>query len=99
MLTMMGKFYPTKPAKPMGKLTLSYGVAQIAAPLWLAPWPRHYRATTTNRSIWQRGSWVLACYFFINSYPSWSTKPCAINQAKPEQIMIYSKIPNSPGDR
>ncbi len=31
-LTMMGKFYPTKPAKPMGKLTLSYGVAQIAAP-------------------------------------------------------------------
>lgn len=32
MLTMMGKFYPTKPAKPMGKLTLSYGVAQIAAP-------------------------------------------------------------------
>jgi predicted MFS family arabinose efflux permease len=32
MLTMIGKFYPTKPAKPMGKLTLSYGVAQIAAP-------------------------------------------------------------------
>ena len=32
MLTMVGKFYPTKPAKPMGKLTLSYGVAQIAAP-------------------------------------------------------------------
>lgn len=32
MLTMMGKLYPTRPAKPMGKLTLSYGVAQIAAP-------------------------------------------------------------------
>ena len=32
MLTMVGKFFPTKPAKPMGKLTLSYGVAQIAAP-------------------------------------------------------------------
>ncbi len=32
MLTMMGKFYPTKPAKPMGKLTLSYGVAQMVAP-------------------------------------------------------------------
>ncbi len=32
MLTMVGKFYPTKPAKPMGRLTLSYGVAQIAAP-------------------------------------------------------------------
>lgn len=32
MLTMIGKFYPTKPAKPMGKLTLSYGMAQIIAP-------------------------------------------------------------------
>ncbi len=29
---MAGRFYPTKPAKLMGKLTLSYGVAQIAAP-------------------------------------------------------------------
>lgn len=32
MLTMVGKFYPTKPAKPMGRLTLSYGIAQIVAP-------------------------------------------------------------------
>ena len=32
MLTMVGKFFPTKPAKPMGKLTLSYGAAQIIAP-------------------------------------------------------------------
>jgi MFS family permease len=32
MLTMVGKFYPTKPAKPMGRLTLSYGLAQIVAP-------------------------------------------------------------------
>lgn len=32
MLTMVGKFYPTKPAKPMGRLTLSYGAAQIVAP-------------------------------------------------------------------
>jgi len=31
-LTMVGKLYPTKPANPMGKLTLSYGAAQIAAP-------------------------------------------------------------------
>jgi MFS family permease len=32
MLTMAGKFYPTRPAKPMGRLTLSYGVAQVVAP-------------------------------------------------------------------
>ncbi len=31
-LTMAGRFYPTKPAKMMGKMTLSYGVAQICAP-------------------------------------------------------------------
>jgi hypothetical protein len=32
MLTMVGRFFPSKPAKPMGKLTLSYGLAQITAP-------------------------------------------------------------------
>ncbi|MCW8886018.1 MAG: YbfB/YjiJ family MFS transporter [Motiliproteus sp.] len=31
-LTMAGRFYPTKPAKMMGKMTISYGVAQILAP-------------------------------------------------------------------
>jgi len=32
MLTMAGRFFPTRPAKPMGKLTLSYGIAQVVAP-------------------------------------------------------------------
>lgn len=32
MLTMVGSFYPTRPAKPMGRLTLSYGVGQVVAP-------------------------------------------------------------------
>jgi predicted MFS family arabinose efflux permease len=31
-LTMAGRFYPTRPAKMMGKMTISYGIAQIAAP-------------------------------------------------------------------
>lgn len=31
-LAMAGRFYPTKPAKLMGKLTLMYGIAQIGAP-------------------------------------------------------------------
>jgi predicted MFS family arabinose efflux permease len=38
-LTMAGSFYPTQPAKMMGKMTLSYGVAQIVGPAatgWLA---------------------------------------------------------------
>lgn len=32
-LTMAGNFYPSNPAKFMGKMTLSYGVAQIIAPV------------------------------------------------------------------
>ncbi len=31
-LTMAGNFYPTRPAKMMGKMTLSFGVAQIVGP-------------------------------------------------------------------
>ena len=31
-LTMAGRYYPTRPAKMMGKMTISYGVAQIMAP-------------------------------------------------------------------
>lgn len=44
-LTMAGRFYPTKPAKMMGKMTISYGIAQIAAPAvtgWLASGSGHY---------------------------------------------------------
>jgi predicted MFS family arabinose efflux permease len=31
-LTMAGRYYPTRPSKMMGKMTLSYGVAQIIGP-------------------------------------------------------------------
>ncbi len=33
-LTMAGKFFPSNPAKFMGTMTLAYGVAQIAAPVF-----------------------------------------------------------------
>ncbi|WP_261842768.1 YbfB/YjiJ family MFS transporter [Aliamphritea ceti] len=38
-LAMAGRYYPTRPAKMMGRMTISYGVAQIVAPAatgWLA---------------------------------------------------------------
>ncbi|HOB61198.1 MAG TPA: YbfB/YjiJ family MFS transporter [Candidatus Competibacteraceae bacterium] len=38
-LTMAGRYYPTRPAKMMGKMTLAYGAAQIIGPAvtgWLA---------------------------------------------------------------
>ncbi|MES9992244.1 MAG: YbfB/YjiJ family MFS transporter [Candidatus Thiodiazotropha sp.] len=31
-LTMAGRYYPTRPAKMMGKMTIAYGVAQIVVP-------------------------------------------------------------------
>ena len=31
-LTMAGRYYPTRPAKMMGRMTLSYGIAQVGAP-------------------------------------------------------------------
>jgi predicted MFS family arabinose efflux permease len=31
-LSMAGRYYPTRPAKMMGKMTITYGVAQIIAP-------------------------------------------------------------------
>lgn len=31
-LTMAGRYYPTRPAKMMGKMTITYGIAQILAP-------------------------------------------------------------------
>lgn len=31
-LSMAGRYYPTRPAKMMGKLTITYGVAQIIGP-------------------------------------------------------------------
>lgn len=31
-LTMAGRYYPTRPAKMMGKMTISYGIAQIVGP-------------------------------------------------------------------
>ena len=44
-LTMAGRYYPNRPAKMMGKMTLSYGVAQMAGPAaagMLAQWSGSY---------------------------------------------------------
>lgn len=45
-LTMAGRYYPTRPAKMMGKMTLAYGAAQIMAPAvtgWLATRTGNYQ--------------------------------------------------------
>jgi len=40
-LVMAGRYYPTRPAKMMGKMTISYGVAQIVAPAVTGLLARH----------------------------------------------------------
>jgi len=55
-LTMAGRLYPTRPAKLMGKMTLSYGAAQIMAPAltgMLAAQSGHY-----NTGLWLAGGIV-----------------------------------------
>lgn len=55
-LTMAGRLYPTRPASLMGKMTLSYGAAQIIAPAltgMLAARSGHY-----NTGLWLAGGIV-----------------------------------------
>ncbi|HEY5734742.1 MAG TPA: YbfB/YjiJ family MFS transporter [Gammaproteobacteria bacterium] len=56
-LTMAGRFYPTKPAKLMGKLTIAYGIAQIIGPAIAG-----YIAETTGSYL---GALYLACGFMV----------------------------------
>lgn len=56
-LTMAGRLYPTRPAKLMGKMTLSYGLAQIVAPAltgMLAEQSGNYTV-----GLWLAGGFVL----------------------------------------
>ncbi|WP_086478993.1 YbfB/YjiJ family MFS transporter [Oceanospirillum sanctuarii] len=57
-LTMAGRLYPSKPAKLMGKMTLSYGAAQMIAPALtgiLAEQTGHY-----DIGLWLAGGFVAA---------------------------------------
>lgn len=59
-LTMAGRYYPTRPAKMMGKMTLAYGIAQILAPAatgWLA----------TITGTYASGLWLAAAAMIIGS--------------------------------
>lgn len=59
-LTMAGRYYPTRPAKMMGKMTLAYGIAQILAPAatgWLA----------TITGTYASGLWLAAAAMIVGS--------------------------------
>ena len=62
-LTMAGRYFPTRPAKMMGKMTLSYGVAQMAAPAaagMLAQWSGSYHLSIIiSCAIMFVGCWLI----------------------------------------
>jgi predicted MFS family arabinose efflux permease len=69
-LTMAGRFYPTKPAKLMGTLTLSYGIPQI-----IAPTVAGYLASATgnyNGALYMASGFVVLGLFAIIAIKKWS---------------------------
>lgn len=69
-LTMAGRFYPTKPAKLMGTLTMSYGVPQIIAPViagYLAAATGHY-----NGALYMASGFILLGAVAIVAIKKWS---------------------------
>ena len=69
-LTMAGRFYPTKPSKLMGLLTMSYGVPQIIAPTiagYMASALGNYNAVLIMAS-----SFVILGFFTLIILKSWA---------------------------
>lgn len=79
-LTMAGRFYPTKPAKLMGMLTMSYGVPQIIAPTiagYLAGATGHYDA-----SLYMASGFVLFGFFVILAIKKWAAEDISLLESK-----------------
>jgi len=75
-LTMAGRFYPTKPAKLMGMLTMSYGVPQIVAPTIAG-----YLAASTgdyDASLFMASGFVLIGSFVILAIKKWAARDIAL---------------------
>jgi predicted MFS family arabinose efflux permease len=60
-LTMAGHFYPTRPAKMMGKMTITYGIAQIIAPLITALFAQ-------NNGSYNNGLYLAAAMMTIGTF-------------------------------
>ncbi|RTL49117.1 MAG: YbfB/YjiJ family MFS transporter [Rhodocyclaceae bacterium] len=66
-LTMAGRYYPTRPAKMMGKMTVSYGVAQIIGPAitgWLGG----------RNGSYDKGLYFAAAVMVVGTLLLWSLK-------------------------
>ncbi len=59
-LTMAGRFYPSRPAKMMGKMTVTYGIAQILAPLLVG-------ANAVQNASYNNGLYLAAGFMLIGT--------------------------------
>jgi predicted MFS family arabinose efflux permease len=62
-LTMAGQYYPTRPAKMMGKMTLSYGAAQIIAPAITGVLASHFGGYSGG--LYLAGVAMIACTLLL----------------------------------
>jgi dipeptide/tripeptide permease len=62
-LTMAGQYYPSRPAKIMGKMTLSYGAAQIIAPAIIGTLASHFGGYTAG--LYLAGVAMIACTLLL----------------------------------
>ncbi|MES9862634.1 MAG: YbfB/YjiJ family MFS transporter, partial [Candidatus Thiodiazotropha sp. 4PDIVS1] len=66
-LTMAGRYFPTRPAKMMGKMTISYGMAQILAPAITG-------AIAAYSGDYQSGLYLAAIMMMIGTMILWRLK-------------------------
>ncbi|MDD4978413.1 MAG: YbfB/YjiJ family MFS transporter [Gallionella sp.] len=62
-LTMAGQYYPTRPAKMMGKMTLSYGTAQMIAPAITGLLANHFGGYIAG--LYLAGAAMITCTLLI----------------------------------
>ena len=66
-LTMAGRYYPTRPAKMMGKITIFYGIAQIISPAIIG-------ILAQNSGNYNSGLYLAAIIMLVGSILMWKLK-------------------------
>jgi len=80
-LTMAGQYYPTRPAKMMGKMTLSYGAAQIIAPAITGSLASHFGGYSAG--LYLAGVAMIACTLLMLMLKAVEKRDASANLASP----------------
>lgn len=83
-LTMAGQFYPTRPAKIMGKMTLSYGAAQMIAPAITGSLASHFGGYAAG--LYLAGVAMIACTLLLLMLKAVEKREATAANSKPSSI-------------